>query len=1080
MKKVFFFTWISCISLFLNAQEWVYTGKTLPLPLSNNARDAFGQSLDVSGDYAVIGAPGYNNNSGYVSLLHFTGESWEEIARLTPSDSLPESQFGNSVSISESVVVAGCYKDDDNGTHSGSAYVFVKPESGWTNMTETVKLLAADGDAFDHFGKSVSISGNCIAVGAINDDDVFENSGSVYIFEKPESGWPDITQSAKLHVADPATSAYLGSSVDIDGDYLVAGGCGDSTAGPVSGAAWVFRKPGGGWQDTLEIARLSASDPNNYDYFGCSVGILGNTIVIGASGDDESAYDGGALYVFEKSEGEWTSRNESAKLTVLEPDMGDALGYSVAVSDSYIAGGALYARPTVSAAGAAYLFQKPQTGWQDATETAELMAKVPQTGDQLGISVAITGDQVLAGANQRQDQGLNSGAVYCYRKPADEWADAFQTEKILPVPHINNVDEEYGSSMDVAGGYAVVGAPGYKQNMGCAYVLRNTGSAWEIEATLTTANPDRGSEFGTSVAMYEDMIVVGAPLYENTGAAFLYKMPSTGWKDTTESVLILSAASNDYDRFGGAVDIYGNMIAVGAYDDDDYGAGSGSVYLFEPGEKGWEDYTESYRLNPSGNEAGDLFGCALEACGNYLVVGAKGDKDNGENSGASYIFKRPEARWTAVQQVARLQAGTPAAGDYFGESVSIDSNLVVVGSSTYDGIGANTGAAFVFIKPEGEWADATQDVLIQSPDAALGELFGKSVSAAKDQILVGAPSEDDAGPQTGAAYLFMKPSGGWSSSAEYIKFLAGDNAEGDNFGKASALQERTVLLSAIKNDDLGYSTGSAYTWEKLYPVFLSSDPASQSELCGGSTAELTVTAQEQTGFQWQARPDQESSFSDLHEEIPYSGTRSNTLSILMSSDQNGWQFRCRAFNALYADTSLAATLSLETQEPLFASVLPEQNLQGDASNQASLPDYTDSIEVTDNCEGEIVVRQEPEAGTLLSGDDNILTLTAIDAAGNFSSTHFTVNILPYADKLENSIEESITLHPNPTRDRVLVKSSAGRFDQVTLLDLNGRVIRKYNPSEPALIIDLTDQAPGIYFLKVVQQSRPAYLKVVKE
>ncbi|MCH8345108.1 MAG: FG-GAP repeat protein [Planctomycetes bacterium] len=163
-----------------------------------------------------------------------------EIAKILAFDGAAGHNFGFSVSISGDVVVVGAYFDDDNGRDSGSAYVFVKPRGGWVSMTQTAKLTASDGAADDQFGNSVSISGDVAVVGANVDDDNGTSSGSAYVFIKPPGGWVTGTQTAKLTASDGALSDLFGSSVSISGDVVVVGASRGDGIVADSGSAYVY------------------------------------------------------------------------------------------------------------------------------------------------------------------------------------------------------------------------------------------------------------------------------------------------------------------------------------------------------------------------------------------------------------------------------------------------------------------------------------------------------------------------------------------------------------------------------------------------------------------------------------------------------------------------------------------------------------------------------------------------------------------------------------------------------------------------------------------------------------------------
>ncbi len=159
------------------------------------------------------------------------------------------------------------------------------------NLVEIIKLVASDAAAIDQFGLSVSISGDTAIVGARLNDDVPNDSGSAYVFEKVAGTW---TQVAKLTASDAAAGDGFGTSVSISGDTAIVGAVGD---GP-GGSAYVFVKPGGGWADANEDAKLTASDAAAGDSFGGSVSISGDTVIVGAPLDDDVPNDSGSAYVF--------------------------------------------------------------------------------------------------------------------------------------------------------------------------------------------------------------------------------------------------------------------------------------------------------------------------------------------------------------------------------------------------------------------------------------------------------------------------------------------------------------------------------------------------------------------------------------------------------------------------------------------------------------------------------------------------------------------------------------------------------------------------------------------------------------
>jgi hypothetical protein len=201
--------------------------------------DFFGNSVSISGDTAVVGAyedddDGWSSGSAYVFVRDVTTGTWTEQAKLTASDAAGGDKFGYSVSVSGDTVLIGAYWDDDAGFQSGSAYVFVRSGSTWT---EQAKLTASDGAAGDYFGDSVSVSGDTALIGAYRDDYAGTYSGSAYVFVRSGSTW---TQQAKLTASDGAAWAYFGHSVSVSGDTALIGAAWDSDAGGNSGSAYMY------------------------------------------------------------------------------------------------------------------------------------------------------------------------------------------------------------------------------------------------------------------------------------------------------------------------------------------------------------------------------------------------------------------------------------------------------------------------------------------------------------------------------------------------------------------------------------------------------------------------------------------------------------------------------------------------------------------------------------------------------------------------------------------------------------------------------------------------------------------------
>jgi hypothetical protein len=382
--------------------------------------------------------------------------SYLQKAKLTASQRSADDGFGWSVAISGNTVVVAAWMDDvGDNEWQGSAYIFVRPAAGWTDMTPVAKLTASDGAANDLFGASVAIDGETVVVGAAD---------AAYVFVKPAGGWKDMTETAKLIASDGQDGDGFGRSVAVSGDTVVVGAYNHDLGGPLydQGLAYVFVKPAGGWKDMTETATPSASDPRGYCRFGYSVAISGDTAVIGA-------HQCVAAYVFVKPGGGWMDMNETAKLDS-SSTLYDYFGYSVAISGDVVLVGTPWDDVgDNSQQGSAYIFVKPASGWVSTTETAILTASDGGVEDRLGESVAISGHTAVVSA---------AGAAYIFAEPDGGWAGELHEQARVTGSGVLG-------SVAVSGEVVVSAAPDEDAGEGAAFVFER---GYAVYLPLVTRN----------------------------------------------------------------------------------------------------------------------------------------------------------------------------------------------------------------------------------------------------------------------------------------------------------------------------------------------------------------------------------------------------------------------------------------------------------------------------------------------------------------------------------------------------------------------------------------------------------------
>ncbi|MBN1799570.1 MAG: FG-GAP repeat protein [Spirochaetales bacterium] len=384
--------------------------------------DWFGDSVSVSGDYAIVGAPyedGVIGNRGaaYIYYCNQGGSNnWGEVTKLMASDAENTDLFGYSVAISGDYAIVGAYYEDGAGSNRGAAYIFNRDQGGADNWGEVKKLTASDAADDDYFGCSVAISGDYAVAGAFLEDGAGSNRGAAYIFNRDQGGADNWGEVTKLTASDAEDTDQFGRSVAISGDYAIVGAWLEDGAGSNRGAAYIYHRDQGGANNWGEVKKLTASDAANVDYFGCSVAISEDHAIVGAEEEDGAGSDRGAVYIFNRDQGGADNWGEVIKLTASDAADGDIFGSSVAISVDYVIVGAELEDGAGSDRGAVYIYYRNQGGSDNWGEVTKLTASDAADDDYLGCSVAMAGDYAIVGAYGENGTGTDCGAAYVYKK----------------------------------------------------------------------------------------------------------------------------------------------------------------------------------------------------------------------------------------------------------------------------------------------------------------------------------------------------------------------------------------------------------------------------------------------------------------------------------------------------------------------------------------------------------------------------------------------------------------------------------------------------------------------------------------
>lgn len=757
--------------------------KLLPSPNGLGGEDGqFGYSVSVSGNLALIG--GINlGGAGAAIVFENSDTGWAEVAILRPSDGEQGDQFGFSVSLLGDRALIGSRFDVVNATESGSVYVFDFNGSNWI---ETTKLRASDGEDFDEFGHSVSLTGDRALVGARRDDDNGNNSGSVYVFDFNGGLW---SETAKLTAVDGASDDEFGYSVSLSGDRALVGAYRDDDNGDSSGSVYLFDFDGSTWSET---AKLLSIDGAPFDQFGFSVSLLGDRALIGAVNGGNNL---GSAYVFDFNGMDWS---ETTKLTASDGAPFDDFGYSVSLSGDRALVGTRRGDDNGMDSGIAYLFDFNGTSW---SETTKLTDPEGAQGDHFGHSVSLSGDRALVGAIFDDDSGDDSGSAYFFNFNGSNWVDS---SKLLASE--GAVNDQFGRSVSLSGDRALVGVSGDDDNgsgAGSVYVYDFDETAWNESVKLIANDGTERGFFGFSVSLSGDRMLVGAigddDNGSNSGAAYVFDFDGLRWNQTAK---LTPSDGAPPGQFGYSVSLSGDRALIGA----PFGGGSfsGSAYIFEFNGISW---VETAKLTPNVGIRARRFGWSVSLLGDQALIGASRDSVNGSDSGSAFVFDYNGVFWN---ETANLIPDDGMRDASFGYSVSLFNDRALIGAPGNFNPSVS-GSAYVFDFNGNDWSQSTK---LLSQDSVVQDGFGLSVSLSGDRALVGSRSGlNDS--FSGSAYVFEFDGLTWNETA---KLTANDGATGNSFGSSISLSGDRVLVGAPGDDDHGTSSGSAYILSS-FPFF---------------------------------------------------------------------------------------------------------------------------------------------------------------------------------------------------------------------------------------------------------------------
>lgn len=742
---------------------WSYEAKLVG---GDAGAQRFGDSVDISGDRAIVGAPsstGLVAGAGAAYVFTRSGTTWTQQQKLRGDTA--SSQFGVAVAIDGTTVAVGQSQADPSGhTDQGAAHVYVWDGTTWALQAD---LLAGDGAAGDQFGTSVALEGDTVIVGSPLDDfSSLMDRGSAYVFVRSGATW---SEQQKLSSTVTSAGARLGGSVSISVDTVVLGAAQDSNGLTVptsvyTGSAYVFTRSGTVWslQQKLIVPSAAASDQ-----IGASVTISGDTVLAGAPLRNVGAdTDEGSAFVFVRSGATWTVQTE---LVTVGAAAADHVGRAVTLAGDV----ALLGAPDTDVGnyagqGAIRGFLRSGSTW---SQEAPLVAGEGLSQGSLGVSVALSGDTAVVGEYRHDGvSGTRNGAAHVFVRVGGVW-----TRQARLVPFDGASSDEFGSSVAIDGDTLAIGAPlasvGGNAQQGAVYVFVRAGGQWSLQAKLLGSSGAASNRFGSAVALLGDRLFVGASGATvggnaSQGRVHVFGRSGSAWNET--QVMVGSDAGAG-DSFGDALALSpaGDLLVVGARGDDvGANANQGSVYAFV---LAGASFVEQAKLIADDGAQLDELGAEVAVSGNTLVAGAwLADVGGVANQGAAYVFVRAGTTWS---RQAKLVADDGADSDSFGRGLAVDGDTVLVGSALADvGGQTNRGAVYGFVRNGTTWS---QQAKLVASDGAAADYFGNAVALAGGTTVIGAQGKKGPAsypnPSVGGVYfgtLLATPGLGCENGAE--------------------------------------------------------------------------------------------------------------------------------------------------------------------------------------------------------------------------------------------------------------------------------------------------------------------------
>lgn len=747
----------------------------------------FGDQVALSGDHMMVVSKDVPN-AGAIHYFKFENGDWVEKQQITPTRYDSDIQFGSDISLHNNTLVVGAaskYRDRDNN----SVYVFQLTEGQWV-LEQKINSISIDAE---RFGNQVALEYNTLLFSAEECRISAHTEDCVVEFKRSEGVWAEsqlIKPSFDFYGSDFGQKLVL-----INNElYIGAPGARDGTNHNVGGV-FHYQQSLEGWQLKQVIF---ASDGSSYDDFGQSIGVYGNSLIVGAFGYDGAINNQGIVYEFNRvgKNSEWQEVN---KLSPHQDDNGEHFGYSLSIHNNRVLVGAGYDIHPVTLSNRAYLFEKSNGQW---SQTLIENLSVSEF-DQFSHAVAINENHIIITDPTGGDELYLAGSVHSYVPSGQNWTYHRQVE-----PLMGNNYAKFGSHVDSENNLLVISGPkesnGHDQ-FGSVNIYRKEADGYSLETKLTTTDVNSSTNFGYEVDISSDWLAVSSPFDSEiahfSGAVFMYQR-NNGWQLQQK---IVPSVVEDETRLGISMALDGSTLAIGAPNKKIDGVlYVGTVYIYELEDGYW---TKTSVIQPNEIISDDQFGRKVALQGNHLMIASDKNHDVG-GIGEIDMYYRTGSNWEHIQRFTDLNANYSKIGD----EIILKDNMLAFRMVSYS---ANSGAVGILKFDGVNWSDFQ---LIYPSDFTPYNEFGSSMAFDQKTLYVGASESTDFGFRSGAVYQYNLMGDNWHESQ---KIQSSDQLHAIGFGYSQTLSEGVLCIGAPYDSERGAQAGAVYC-QKGDVIFMSS------------------------------------------------------------------------------------------------------------------------------------------------------------------------------------------------------------------------------------------------------------------